>query len=228
MTARNVLFVLTSHEDLGDVRKTGFHVNEAASMWTVFTSAGCHVTLASVAGGKPPQDRRRDSEAAQAFLADDAIAAQLLATASVADIDLEGHDAVVYVGGHGAMWDFPGNDDVARVGAAMFERGGVVAAICHGPAALVDLTLSDGTHLVAGRKLAAFTNDEERAVELAHVVPFMLQDALVSRGAVHVPAPEFTEHVVVDGRLVTGQNPQSAVAIAKLVIATLDENRTAD
>lgn len=196
-------------------------------MWKVFTDAGCAVTLTSVAGGRPPQDRRRDSEAAHAFLADRAIAAQLESTVAVADFDVDGLDAVVYVGGHGAMWDFPDNEDVGRIGTAMFEKGAVVAAICHGPAAFVGMSLSDGTPLVAGRRLAGFTNEEEHAVELAGVVPFLLADALVSRGATHVPAADFTENAIADGRLVTGQNPQSATAMANLVIATIDANQSA-
>lgn len=216
-----VLFVLTSHEDLGGVRKTGFHVDETAGLWSVFASGGHEVRLASIAGGKPPQDRRRDSEVAQRFLGDPDIARQLLDTPAIVDVNPEDFDAVVFVGGHGAMWDFPGDSDITRIGRAIYERGGVVSAICHGPAALVDLRLSDGSRLIDGRAIASFTNSEEESVGLAGVVPFLLASALESGGAVHVPASDFAEHVVVDGRLVTGQNPASAAAVAKRVIDTL-------
>ena len=116
------------------------------------------------------------------------------------------------------MWDFPDNPDLARIAASIYERGGVVSAVCHGPAALVNLKLSDGSYLVAGKRVAGFTNDEENAVGLTDAVPFLLADKLTAAGATHVPAPNFTEQVVTDGRLVTGQNPQSARAMAEAVV----------
>jgi putative intracellular protease/amidase len=119
------------------------------------------------------------------------------------------------------MWDFPRDPDVARVGREVYERGGVVAAVCHGPAALVNLTLSDGTYLVAGKRVAGFTNDEEKAAGVADVVPFLLADALVGRGARHEPGPDWQAQVVVDGRLATGQNPASAAPLAEEVVKLL-------
>ncbi len=100
------------------------------------------------------------------------------------------YSAIFYAGGHGTMWDFADNVELARIGAAIYDRGGVVGAVCHGPAGLVNLKLADGSYLVAGKKVAAFTNEEERAVELDKVVPFLLQDKLTERGAKHQPAPE--------------------------------------
>jgi len=112
---------------------------------------------------------------------------------------------------------FPGNTAVQRVASAIYEQGGVVSAVCHGPAALVDVKLSNGDYLVAGKRLAAFTNSEERAVGLHTTVPFLLADKLSSRGAHHQAAPDWTAKVVVDGRLVTGQNPQSAAGVGEAV-----------
>lgn len=221
MPSFNILFVFTSHDDLGGIRKTGFHVNETAGLWSEFVSAGHVVKLASVAGGIPPQDRRRDSEIAQRFLGDPEIARQLLNTPALVDINPDEFDAVVFVGGHGAMWDFPGNSDITRIGQAIYESGGVVSAICHGPAALVDLRLSSGAQLIEDRKVASFTNAEEEAVGLERVVPFLLADALEAGGEIHVQATDFTEHVVVHDRLVTGQNPNSAEAVANRVIEAL-------
>ena len=129
--------------------------------------------------------------------------------------------AIFFAGGHGTMWDFPRDPDLARLARSIYEAGGVVAAVCHGPAALVNLTLSDGSRLVAGKQVAAFTNDEEKAVGLAEVVPFSLADQLVKAGAEHLPAPNFTAQVVADGRLVTGQNPASARGVAERVVALL-------
>jgi putative intracellular protease/amidase len=215
---KNVLIVLTSHDDLGGVRPTGYYVPEAAHPWEVFSRAGFEVEVASVQGGAPPQDGFDPEDAVQvAFLA----TPQQRDTTPLARVDASRYDAVFYAGGHGTMWDFPGDPDVARVGREVYENGGVVAAVCHGPAALVDLTLSDGSHLVRGKRLAAFTNAEEKAAGVAEVVPFLLADALVERGARHEPGPDFEARVVVDGRLATGQNPASAVPLAERVVELL-------
>ncbi|HEU4537166.1 MAG TPA: type 1 glutamine amidotransferase domain-containing protein, partial [Polyangiaceae bacterium] len=140
-------------------------------------------------------------------------------------VDPAAYDAVFYAGGHGTMWDFPDDAALARIAAAVYERGGVVAAVCHGPAGLVNVKLSSGEWLVAGREVAAFTNDEERAVGLAEVVPFLLADRLVERGARHRPAPNFQANVVVSGRLVTGQNPASARGVGDAIVALLADAR---
>ncbi|MGB2571144.1 type 1 glutamine amidotransferase domain-containing protein [Micromonospora citrea] len=210
------LIALTSHDQLGDTgRKTGFYVGEAAEPWEVFRAAGWDVDLASVAGGQPPLDGRDESDKTQNdFLATAGVAH----TAKAAEVDPSRYDVIVFAGGHGTMWDFPNNPDLARIAADIYERGGVVSAVCHGPSALVDLKLSDGSRLIAGKRVAGFTNAEEDAVGLTATVPFLLADRLTEAGAVHVPAPDFTEHVVVDGRLVTGQNPQSARALAEAVV----------
>lgn len=113
------------------------------------------------------------------------------------------------------MWDFAPDETLAQLAARIYEAGGVVAAVCHGPAGLVNLRLAEGRHLVAGKRFAAFTDDEERAVQLDGVVPFLLASTLSSRGGVHVPAPNWHANVVVDGRLVTGQNPASADGVAR-------------
>ena len=222
MTEKRVLLVLTSNDDLGGIRKTGYYVGEAAHPWKEFTEAGFRVDVASIAGGVPPQDGRDESDEVQnAFFADPSIAAQLADTPKLADVDASQYDAVLFVGGHGTMWDFPDDPAVNAVGRAVYERGGVVSAVCHGPSALVGITLSDGTPLVAGRKVAAFTNAEEAAVELTDIVPFLLADELEAKGATHVPGPDFTEQVVVDGRLATGQNPQSATRVGREIVALL-------
>ncbi|MFC4146571.1 type 1 glutamine amidotransferase domain-containing protein [Micromonospora mangrovi] len=210
------LIALTSHSKLGETgRETGFYVGEAAEPWEVFRAAGYDVDLVSVAGGQPPQDGREENDKTQNdFLA----TADVANTPKAAEVDPAGYDILVFAGGHGAMWDFPGNPDLARIARSIYERGGVVAAVCHGPAALVDLKLSDGANLVAGKRVAGFTNDEEAAVGLTDQVPFLLADKLTEAGAQHVPAPDFTEHVVVDDRLVTGQNPQSARALAEAIV----------
>lgn len=221
---QRVLLVLTGNDDLGGVRRTGYYVGEAADPWRVFTGAGYAVDIASIGGGVPPEDGRDDDDPTQrAFLADPDVAAQLADTRKLADVDSGAYRAVFFVGGHGTMWDFPTEPAVDRVGREIYEAGGVVAAVCHGPAALVNIRLGDGTPLVAGRRVAGFTNEEEANVGLTDVVPFLLADRLTEFGATHVPAAMWTENVVVDDRVVTGQNPQSAAGVARGVVTALSD-----
>jgi putative intracellular protease/amidase len=214
-----VLIALTSHSALGDTgRQTGFYASEAAEPWSVFRAAGFDVDVVSVAGGEPPVDGRDEANAVQQeFFA----AVDLQNTPTAADLDAADYDAIFYAGGHGTMWDFPVATDLAALGAAIYERGGVVAAVCHGPSALIELKLSDGSYLVDGKDVAGFTNAEEAAVGLTDVVPFLLADELTKRGANHHAGPDFASKVIADGRLVTGQNPASAEATAEAVTKLL-------
>ncbi|WP_432037382.1 type 1 glutamine amidotransferase domain-containing protein [Streptomyces cucumeris] len=218
-----VALVLTSHDQLGDTgRTTGFYLPEAAHPWKALTDAGYEVDLVSVKGGRPPMDGADLSDPVQqAFLDDPRMAGQLDRTARPQDVTASDYDAVVYVGGHGTMWDFPGNTELAGIARDVYEAGGAVAAVCHGPAGLVDITLSDGSYLVDGKNVAAFTNDEEAAAGLTDVVPFLLQSTLEERGAKHTGAADFEPHVVVDGRLVTGQNPASATGLGEALVKVL-------
>lgn len=221
MATKKIAIVLTSHEKLGDTgRTTGYYVGEAAHPWAEFVDAGYDVDLLSIAGGEPPRDGEDGDDAVQKrFLAE--TAAQLSDTRPVRDADPVAYDAVMLAGGHGTMWDFPGSAELSGLIRDVYEGGGVVGAVCHGPAGLVDVTLSDGSHLVAGRKVSAFTNAEEEAVGLTAVVPFRLQSRLEERGALHEAGPNWQPKVVRDGRLVTGQNPASAAAVGTEVLAAL-------
>jgi putative intracellular protease/amidase len=137
-------------------------------------------------------------------------------------VDPDRYSAVFFAGGHGTMWDFPENEELASIAASIYRRGGVVAAVCHGPAGLVNVRIGE-EYLVRGKTMACFTNQEETAVALADVVPFLLEDRLRERGAVIIPAAPFQPQVVTSERMVTGQNPASAegvgLAIAKLLDA---------
>jgi putative intracellular protease/amidase len=224
MTNRSILIALTSHDELGTTgRATGYYLSEVAHPWRVFTDAGYTVDLVSVRGGEAPRDPGVDLDdpVQREFLADPRTSAQLRDTPSPERVDPDRYDAILFAGGHGTMWDFPDSAGLARLARHVYERGGVVAAVCHGPAALVNLTMSDGTYLVDGRRVAAFTDEEESAVGLDAVVPFSLQARLIERGADHVRAPKFTAQVVRDGRLVTGQNPASATGVAEQTLAAL-------
>ncbi len=221
-TPNNILLVLTSHDDLAGIRPTGFYVSEAADPWQVFTEHGYQVDLAAVRAGFAPMDGYDEGDVTQrAFLQDAHIAAQLSAIRGIESVQPEAYRGVFFVGGHGTMWDFPQATHLQSFTANLYEAGGVIGAVCHGPAALLGIRLSDGTHLMQNRRVAGFTNDEEEAVGLTNVVPFSLADELTARGAIHLPAPNFTPQVVSDGRLVTGQNPQSAAGVARAMIPLL-------
>ena len=222
MATNKILIALTSHGDLAGIRSTGYYLPEAAHPWQVFTDAGYTVDFASVAGGEPPVDGADLSDPVQrAFTEDPAVQAKLRTTPRFADVDPAGYDAILFAGGHGAMWDFPQDADLAAVARVLYERGGVVAAVCHGPAALTGITLSDGSPIVAGKQVAGFTNTEEAAVGLTEVVPFLLQSRLEEQGGKHSGAADWQPHVVTDGRLVTGQNPASSTGVAQAVLAVL-------
>lgn len=220
---RRALIALTSHATLGTTGKpTGAYLAEVSHPYAVLRAAGWEVDFVSVRGGAVPLDgvSRKDPVDA-AFLDDAATLARLHASAAPAEVDASRYDAIFYAGGHGTMWDLPKADDLAAIASAIYQRGGVVAAVCHGPAGLLPIRLPDGTPLVRGKEVAAFTNDEEAAVGLTAVVPFLLADALTERGALHRPAPNWARHVVVSERLVTGQNPASAAGVAEAIVALL-------
>ncbi|WP_026928479.1 type 1 glutamine amidotransferase domain-containing protein [Glycomyces tenuis] len=219
--SKKILLALTSNAELGDTgRKTGFYVPEAAHPYRVFRDAGFEVDFVSVKGGEPPQDGLKDDDPVQKeFLETEG--ERLKSTPSAGEVDSGEYDAVFYVGGHGTMWDLPDSEELARLAAEVYERGGVVAAVCHGPAGLVNIKLSDGSYLVAGKRVNSFTDEEEAAVGLDRTVPFLLQRRLQERGAKWEGGAKFTEYAVSDQRLVTGQNPASAEKTARLVVEAL-------
>lgn len=209
--------VLSSVSEIGDTgEQTGYNVAEAAHPWKVFKDSGHFVDFASIKGGQPPRDEVDSTDPIQVvFTQDDTTRAGLYNTASVDVVDPDQYDAVYLVGGHGTMWDFPDSEGLQSLVASIYNAGGVVGAVCHGPAGLVNVTLANGIHLVNGRRVAAFTNDEEIAAGKDKVIPFFLADKLAEQGATHVFADVFEEKVEVADRLVTGQNPASAAGVAK-------------
>jgi putative intracellular protease/amidase len=221
-----ILMVLTSHSELGDTgKKTGFWLPELTHPYYEFKEAGYLIDVASIQGGIAPVDPKSFEEpdhTNQRFLQDAELMAKVFRTLPLSKIDPTAYQAVVFAGGSGPMWDFPNNEHVNRVAATIYESNGVLSAICHGPAALVDIKLSNGNYLVSGKKVAAFTNEEEEDLKLTHVIPFLLQDKLIERGAKHIYGKPWKENVVVDGRLITGQNPASATKVAKKIIEYLN------
>ena len=224
-TERKILIVLTNHDRLGSTgRKTGFYLDEVAHPYAVFTQAGFKVDFVSPTGEKAPIDPKSynlEDSLNRQFIENEAVMAQVKDTLSPQEIDPSDYNAVFYAGGHGVMWDLPNNQELARITAAIYEGDGIVGAVCHGPAGLVNVRLSNGTYLVNGKTLAAFTNEEEEAVELTDQMPFLLESKLIERNVQHTEAPNFQSHVVVSDRLVTGQNPASATKTAKAIVELL-------
>jgi putative intracellular protease/amidase len=227
-----VLFVLTSHDSKGSTGKpTGFYLGEATHPYHELVKAGYAVDFVSPQGGKAPVDGfDLDDPINKQYWNDRAFRQGIENTLKPSDIRPADYAAIFYVGGHGAMWDLAQDKLLPKIATAIYEKGGMVGAVCHGPAGLVPILLSNGEPLVKGRDVAAFTNEEEAAVALDKVVPFLLADALIEKGAKHHPAPNWEPRVVVSGRLVTGQNPASASGVGKAMVKLLDEpgvrNRT--
>lgn len=226
--SKSVLFVLTSHADLGDTgARTGTWLEELAAAYYVLVDAGHDVTLASIAGGAAPIDPASLDEpwltqAGRRFQADSDASAKLAATPALADVSANGFDAVYFVGGAGAAWDFPVDADVRRVTEAIDRAGGVVSGVCHGVLGVTGAETAAGKPLVAGRKVTAVSNEEEALTTFDTVVPVLPQNRLIELGGVYGCAPEpFGAHVERDGNLVTGQNPASAALVAEAVIAAM-------
>jgi putative intracellular protease/amidase len=222
-----VLMILTSHDELGDTgKKTGFWLEEFAAPYYVLLDAGAAVTLASPAGGQPPLDPQSDipdaqTEATQRFKKDEAAQSVLSNTTKLAKIDAEGFDAIFYPGGHGPLWDLSENADSQRMIGMFVEEGRPLAAVCHAPAIFKHTKGADGMSLVSGRRVTGFTNTEEEAVGLTEIVPFLVQDMLEANGGLYEKGKDWGPYVVVDGTLITGQNPASSEAAAKALLKLL-------
>lgn len=219
-----ILMVLTSHDQLGDTgHKTGFWLEEFASPYYVFKDANAEVTLASPAGGQPPLDPKSDepdfqTDATRRFK-EDAEAQQALATTQkLADTSADDFDAVFYPGGHGPLWDLAEDKHSIALIESMYASGKPVAAVCHAPAVLKHAKNSDGSPLVNGKSVTGFSNSEEAAVQLTGIVPFLVEDDLKAKGGSYSKADDWHPHAIIDGNLVTGQNPASSEQAARAVL----------
>lgn len=207
---------------------TGLWLSELTHAYHVFDEAGYDQTIASPNGGLSPLEPRslkfpNYDKTAKAWTADDAKMALLSNTAAPDEIDSANFDAIYFTGGHAVMFDFPDSQGLQRITREIFERGGVVSSVCHGYCGLLNTRLSDGTLLVAGRDLTGFAWSEEVLARVSKLVPYNAEEEVKKRGArYHKGLIPFASHVVVDGRLVTGQNPASAKATAKKVVAALE------
>ncbi|WP_064200228.1 type 1 glutamine amidotransferase domain-containing protein [Brevibacillus brevis] len=219
--AKQILMVVTNHTDMLEGKNTGIWLSEFAEAYLAFENNGYEITVASPLGGVGPIDPGSvDDQTPQEIL--DA-AKHLENTKKLDDVTAGGFEAIFLPGGHGTMFDLPDNKKLQRLLRDFYQAGKIVAAVCHGPAGLVGATLSNGQPLVAGKHVNAFTDREEAATGLGSYLPFLLESKIRDLGAIFVAAPNWSTHVEVDGNLITGQNPQSTLAVTEAVISKLGE-----
>ena len=225
--SKKILIVLTSHDKLGDTGEaTGFWLEELAAPYYVFLDSGAELTLASPKGGQPPLDPKSNTTDFQTddtkrFEADEVANDALANTTKLKDLNAADYDAVFYPGGHGPMWDLVSDAHSISLIENFWASGKVVSAVCHAPIALTNTKDVNGDYIVKGRKVTGFTNSEEDAVGLTNVVPQLVEDMLIARGALYSKIEDWAPYAQKDGNLVTGQNPASSTAVAKLVIEAL-------
>ena len=221
--SKKVLFVVTSHDKLGNTgESTGYYLGEVTHPWAVLVDAGYEIDFVSPKGGNPSYyGNTPDDKVNERFLADEYYQNKIQNTMTPSEVNPDEYVGILYAGGHGTMWDFPDNKELAVIAQKIYEKNGIVSAVCHGPAGLVNIKLSNGKYLVDGKKINAFTNEEEAAVKLDEVVPFRLESKLIERGAKFEKSGLWQTHVTVDERVVTGQNPQSAHAVGEAVLEEL-------
>jgi len=225
----NILMVLTSHDQMGDTgHKTGFWLEEFTAPYYVFRDAGANITIASPKGGKPPVDPNSEADEAltdttRRFQEDAHAKESLASTKKLSDVDMNGFDAVFYPGGHGPMWDLVNDEKSVALIKAAYEQGKVIGAVCHAPAVFKHVEIKPGQNLVGGRQVTGFSNSEEEAVGLASIVPFLLEDMLKENTATYSKGDDWAPHIVVDGKLITGQNPASSEGAAKAMVQALQQ-----
>ncbi len=221
--AKKILFVVSSADKIGpNDRKTGNFLPEVAHPYETFVRNNYEVDIVSLKGGAAPVDGidKRDDDMNIAFLDGEGLK-KMNSTSKLQDIDTADYDALFVPGGLGPMADMPENEVLQQTIARMYERGAVVGAVCHGPVALLNARLSDGTSLVNNKKVTSFSNEEEENYAKADV-PFLLETALKEKGALYTSAEPWQKHVITDGILVTGQNPASAAGVAEEMIKLLE------
>jgi putative intracellular protease/amidase len=229
----SILLGGTSHAVIGDAasggKPTGLWLEELTTPYYIFKDAGFRVTVASIQGAAIPIDPRSqetDAPSVQRFLKDDAAQIDIARTPALHTVNPLDFDALFLPGGHGTMWDFSNSEALAKAVVSMLNANKVVSAVCHGPAGLVNACYENGDPVVKGKRVAAFTNTEERAVGLTESVPFLLETRLRELGATFESVADFAPFAVHDGNLITGQNPASSQAVADLVVKALTGSLT--
>lgn len=224
-----ILFVLTSHDQLGNTgEKTGFWIEEFASPYYYLVDKGVDVILASPNGGQPPIDPTSDkpenqTESTIRFKADKELQEKLSKTHKLSEVSSDDYDAVFYPGGHGPLWDLAESETSAKLIESFYNSDKPVSFVCHAPAALKHVKNTDGEPLVKGKKVTGFTNTEEELVKLTDVVPFLVEDMLKENGGIYSKKGDFEEYAIEDGLLITGQNPASSEKVAEMLFAKLQK-----
>jgi len=227
-----IVMVLTSHDTLGNTgRKTGFWLEEFAAPYFVFRDAGVELTLASPKGGQPPIDPKSDlpenqTAAMTRFKKDERAQKELSQTVKLETIKSEDFDTVFYPGGHGPMWDLAESADSIALLESFYNSGKPIALVCHSPGVLRHVKYN-GEPLVKGKHVTGFTDGEEEEVQLTHVVPFLVEDELLRLGAIYEKVRNWQPFSVVDGRLITGQNPASSTVTAQALMKYMGQRATA-
>jgi putative intracellular protease/amidase len=224
-----ILMILTSHDQLGNTgKKTGFWLEEFAAPYYVFKDGGVDITVASPKGGQPPLDPKSDepgfqTDATNRFKQDPAAQQVLAASHRLADMSEKNFDAIFYPGGHGPMWDLVDDKNSIALIETTYAAGKPVVAVCHAPGVLRNVKGPDGQPLVKGKQVTGFTNTEEEAVQLTNIVPFLVEDSLKQAGGHFSKGPDWQSYVLVDGNLITGQNPASSTAAAEKLLQLLQK-----
>ncbi len=220
---KKILFVVTSHDQKGNTGETtGFYLSEVSHPWNELVNAGYEIDFVSPRGGKAPVTGfNLEDSINKKFWEDAAYRYKREHTMMPSEVITDNYVAIHYAGGLGSMWDFADNTVLASIAARIYENGGVVSAVCHGPAGLINIKLSNGRYLVDGKRINAFTNEEEESIKMDKVVPFLLEPTLIERGAIFEKSGVSQIHVVTDQRIVTGQNPESAKTVGAAVVQQL-------
>jgi putative intracellular protease/amidase len=228
---KKILFVFTNNDKLGDTgKKTGFYLPEAAHPYYILKDAGCDIDFMSPKGGHVPLDEESRNKysndlVCSRFLDDTEVKYKLNISIKPSDLKVDDYRIMFFVGGHGPMWDLPDNTEIQELVRRFYEdNNGILCGVCHGPAGFVNVRLSNGEYLVKGKNVVCLTNEEEKLSKTDSIVPFLLEDRLKQNGAIfHKAAKPMEEHIECDGRLCTGQNPVSAVAIGKCMLECLNK-----
>ncbi len=225
---KKILFVLTSHDQLGDTgNKTGFWLEEFAAPYYFLKDKGVAITLASPQGGQPPIDPKSElpdfqTPTTQRFQNDPETQAILAETVPLASLNHQDYDAVFYPGGYGPLWDLAHNEDSITLIESFYNSDKPVVSVCHGPAIFQQTKDADGKPLVEGKKVTAYSNSEEEAVDFTEIVPFSVEDMLKANGGIYSKGPDWNPYALEDGLLITGQNPASSELVAELLLKKLE------
>ncbi|MGJ9384047.1 type 1 glutamine amidotransferase domain-containing protein [Salipaludibacillus sp. CF4.18] len=222
---KKVLIIVTSHSVIKDNQATGLWLEEYTAPYVTFVKNGFDVDVVSMTGGQVPLDPNSLPEE-EKFEWQEA-QSKLVNTEKLADVSTSDYDAIFLPGGHGTMFDFPYNPTLRSVLEKHADADKVIGSVCHGPSALVNITYKDGTPIVKGKKISAFTDDEEREMQLDLHVPFLLETELRAKGGEFVRGDNWSDFSVRDGNLITGQNPQSSQSTADKVVEALNDKKNA-